>query len=41
MNPNDLIRLLTRILPWIPSINDGIRNEIQQIIEQLKAQQRQ
>ena len=41
MNPNDVIRLLIRILPWIPSINEGIRAEIEQIIEQLKAQQRQ
>jgi hypothetical protein len=41
MNHNDLIRLLTRILPWIPSINDSIRDEIQQTIDQLKAQQRQ
>jgi hypothetical protein len=36
MNPNDVIRLLQRILPWIPSINDGIRAEIEQVINQLK-----
>jgi|LauGreDrversion4_2_1035121.scaffolds.fasta_scaffold172750_4 hypothetical protein len=41
MPPNDLVRLLKRILPWIPSINDGIRGEIQQLIDQLQTQMRQ
>lgn len=36
MNPNDVIQLLTKILPWIPSVNEGIREEIQQVINQLK-----
>jgi hypothetical protein len=36
MNPNDVVKILQRILPWIPSINEGIREEIQQIINQLK-----
>jgi hypothetical protein len=36
MNPQDIIRLLQHILPWIPSVNEGIRAEIQQIIEQLR-----
>lgn len=41
MPPNDLVKLLKRILPWIPSINESIRVEIQQLIDQLQAQQRQ
>ena len=36
MNPQEVIRLLQHILPWIPSVNEGIRAEIQQIINQLK-----
>jgi len=28
-------------LPWIPSVNEGIRGEIQQLIDQLQAQMRQ
>jgi hypothetical protein len=36
MNPHELIRLLQHILPWIPSVNEGIRAEILQIIERLK-----
>jgi hypothetical protein len=36
MNPQDVVRLLQKILPWIPSSNEGIREEIQQIIRQLK-----
>jgi hypothetical protein len=36
MNPNDVIRLLQRILPWIPSSNEGIRAEIEQVISHLK-----
>lgn len=36
MNPNDLIKFLNRILPWIPSVNEGIREEIQQVIMRLK-----
>lgn len=41
MPPNDLVKLLKRILPWIPTINEGIRAEIQQLIDQLQAQMRQ
>jgi hypothetical protein len=36
MNPQDVVKLLQRILPWIPSSNEGIRSEIEQIINQLK-----
>jgi hypothetical protein len=36
MNPQELIKLLQHILPWIPSVNEGIRAEILQIIERLK-----
>jgi hypothetical protein len=36
MNPNDVIRLLQKILPWIPSSSEGIRAEIEQVINQLK-----
>lgn len=36
MNPQDVVKLLQRILPWIPSTAEGIRTEIQQIIDQLK-----
>jgi hypothetical protein len=41
MPPNDLVRLLKHILPWIPSVNESIRAEIQQLIDQLQAQMRQ
>jgi hypothetical protein len=41
MPPNDLVRLLKHILPWIPSVNESIRAEIQQIIDQLQTQMRQ
>ena len=41
MPPNDLVKLLKRILPRIPTINEGIRAEIQQLIDQLQAQMRQ
>ena len=41
MPPNDLVKLLKHILPWIPTINEGIRDEIQQLIDQLQAQMRQ
>jgi len=41
MPPNELVRLLKRILPWIPGVNEGIRGEIQQLIDQLQAQMRQ
>ncbi len=41
MPPNELVRLLKRILPWIPSVNEGIRAEIQQLINQLQTQMRQ
>ena len=36
MNPTDVVRLLNRILPWIPSTCEGIRGEIEQVIRQLK-----
>lgn len=36
MDPENLLKLLRRILPWIPSSSEGIRGEIEQIIEQLK-----
>lgn len=36
MNQHDVVKLLQRILPWIPSSNEGIRAEIEQIINQLK-----
>lgn len=36
MNPQDVVRLLQKILPWIPSSNEGIREEIHQVIQQLK-----
>lgn len=36
MNPQEVIKLLQHILPWIPSVNEGIRAEIQQIIDRLK-----
>lgn len=41
MPPADLVKLLKRILPWIPSVNEGIRVEIQQLIDQLQTQMRQ
>jgi hypothetical protein len=41
MSPADLVKLLKRILPWIPSVNEGIRVEIQQLIDQLQTQMRQ
>jgi hypothetical protein len=41
MPPADLLKLLKRILPWIPAINEGIRTEIQQLIDQLQTQMRQ
>lgn len=41
MPPADLVKLLKRILPWIPNINEGIRAEIQQLIDQLQTQMRQ
>jgi hypothetical protein len=36
MNPNDVVKLLQHILPWIPSSSEGIRGEIENIIRQLK-----
>ena len=36
MNPQEVIKLLQHILPWIPSTSEGIRAEIQQIIDRLK-----
>lgn len=36
MNPQDVIRLLRHILPWIPSVNEGIRNEIEEVIRKLQ-----
>jgi hypothetical protein len=36
MNPQDVIRLLQHILPWIPSSNESIRGEIEEVIRQLK-----
>ncbi len=41
MPPNELVKLLKHILPWIPTSNEGIRGEIQMIIDQLQAQMRQ
>jgi hypothetical protein len=36
MNPQDVVKLLQHILPWIPSSSEGIRGEIENIINQLK-----
>jgi len=36
MNPHDVVKLLKRILPWIPSSSEGIRGEIEEVIRQLK-----
>jgi hypothetical protein len=41
MQPSELVKLLKKILPWIPSVNEGIRVEIQQLIDQLQTQMRQ
>lgn len=36
MSPEQVVRLLKRILPWIPSVNQSIRAEIEEIIDQLQ-----
>ena len=37
MNPQDLLKLLIHIKVWIP-LNNPIRNELEEMIAQLKAQ---
>jgi len=36
MDPRQLIALLNHIKCWIPEMQTGIRNEIDQVIQQLK-----
>jgi hypothetical protein len=39
MNPEELLKLLQRIYVWLPK-NNYMRTEVQNIIDQIKAQRR-